>query len=201
MAYNGAHVPLLRQLRQMAVKFQSELAEVTKAVSDALTEVAGASSLPYTIVYDQSYVGTGTWQDSIGNSRTITLHGDYDAVGVITTAKSTYPVDTEKARQCLLKELVTLESPITAFCQNYITLKGLPATSTAANKLGLPGLVVIYNRWATSDTSVSYKDRQLRLTDNTTTNNYGTYSWNNASNQYHVFGITLNSSILPVSGS
>lgn len=163
--------------------------KITAALGFSPASAASTAQLPYSIVYDHSYVGTGT------TSNTIPLAADYDAIALIYADKKTYPPETELSRQFALKAMITQGTG--SFSQNYICLKGLPDTQTGADKVN-PGMIVIRGGSNGSSTFLYYKDHELHLSSTSNFDVGAGFACNSSSCQYHVFGIRYNSDILPV---
>ena len=154
------------------------------------------AQLPYRIVYDHSYVGTGK-PGTQSSPIQIPLAANYDAIAVIKTEVASYPEGRETTRQRVLLELVTQEAAYHTFKQNYLCLQGLPSTTfTAADKIN-SGLIVLQDLWNPSDLYLRYKNRTLELYVDDGLHYLPVGAWNDAAYQYHVFGITLDSSVLP----
>ena len=146
------------------------------------------AALPYSITYDHSYTGTGE-KGSADAPVVIPLAQDYDAVAVISVGTD-YTVGTEAARQRMLLELVTGENASSNFANNWVSLKVLSSNFVSGDKVG--GLNVLGGKWSYPNTYLRRSGKALEVYSS-----IPALAWNAVSTQYHVFGITMPSTILP----
>lgn len=189
---------------------------VTATTADKLSRSAGSStqpvyfyngvpvacsfspaSLPYNLVYDCYYEGTGS-KGSASAPIQIRLHGDYDALVFVQGEKSTY---TKKYCEWNMVNFVLATgnkdavAGFKAITYSYISIYGLPSTFTAAGNLHHKCLIQQSGTWNWDGTSSIYVRYNSRLLELYCTGSNAYYNENNF--RYYVFGLTSNNYSMP----
>lgn len=149
---------------------------------------ASSSILPYTMMYDGYYVGTGK---SIYNTPLqIPISKEYDAINII-LADTEYKDSSRARRSAVLRKLVYNDADLPASIA-FISLTGIPNEFTPSSDLKTTVGNIVYSGYVNTEHLLFRKtDSGLEVKSSVNTSEWNS-SLNVRNSTYYIFGVNLN---------